>query len=193
MATVVFKSRIDWWIWAVLAFSLAVVSVCFIGLPWWLTLIYGAGIVASFVIAVFGTWYAIDEEAEEMIVYQFFRPRRYPVGKIRDVRFTICLPRLFRRTESPYGLPNVPFSAAFFRLKSHPGIAKDSCRIWWTSILTYQSTEADCVCLGEAAGRSGVPDSLKNGYGRPNSASGFFPGLMYPSMIVSRPDGFSNA
>ena len=88
MATVVFKSRIDWWIWAVLAFSLAVVSVCFIGLPWWLTLIYGAGIVASFVIAVFGTWYAIDEEAEEMIVYQFFRPRRYPVGKIRDVRFT---------------------------------------------------------------------------------------------------------
>ena len=88
MATVVFKFRIDWWIWAVLAFSLAVVSVCFIGLPWWLTLIYGAGIVASFVIAVFGTWYAIDEEAEEMIVYQFFRPRRYPVGKIRDVRFT---------------------------------------------------------------------------------------------------------
>ncbi len=48
MATVVFKFRIDWWIWAVLAFSLAVVSVCFIGLPWWLTLIYGAGIVASF-------------------------------------------------------------------------------------------------------------------------------------------------
>ena len=88
MATVVFKSRIDWWIWAVLAFSLAVVSVCFIGLPWWLTLIYGAGILASFVIAVFGTWYAIDEEAEEMIVYQFFRPRRYPVGKIRDVRVT---------------------------------------------------------------------------------------------------------
>ncbi len=33
MATVVFKFRIDWWIWAVLAFSLAVVSVCFIGLP----------------------------------------------------------------------------------------------------------------------------------------------------------------
>ena len=60
-------------IWAVLAFSLAVVSVCsFIGLPWWLTYLR-AGIVASFVIAVFGTWYAIDEEAEEMIVYQFFR------------------------------------------------------------------------------------------------------------------------
>lgn len=25
MATVVFKSRIDWWIWAVLAFSLVVI------------------------------------------------------------------------------------------------------------------------------------------------------------------------
>lgn len=88
MKTFVFRSRVDWWLWSVLAFALIVVIVCYIGLPWWLTLISCTGILLPFVLSVCGTWYAIDEESGTLIVYQLFRANRYPIAKIRAVRLT---------------------------------------------------------------------------------------------------------
>lgn len=88
MKTLVFRSRVDWWLWAVLAFALTVVIVCYMSLPWWLTLISCTGILLPFVLSVWGTWYAIDEESGTLIVYQLFRANRYPIAKIRDVRLT---------------------------------------------------------------------------------------------------------
>lgn len=85
MGKTIYKSKIDLWIWAVLMFVLVVIFVIAISCAWWFTLIYGVGILGSILVGVFGCWYAID--GDNILVYQFFMPRKYPVDKIREVRY----------------------------------------------------------------------------------------------------------
>jgi len=83
----IFRSRIDWWVWCVLAFAVVVVWVSAIGTYWWLTLIIGVGITAMPVVIMLGCWYEID--GDELVIYQFFKPHRFPIMKIKEVKKTI--------------------------------------------------------------------------------------------------------
>lgn len=83
----VYRSRIDWWMWCVIIFVVAVIYVMCISTYWWLSLIYGGGITLLFVLLVFGCWYEI--KGDQLIVYQFFRPHRFPIMKIREVKKTV--------------------------------------------------------------------------------------------------------
>lgn len=82
----VYRSRIGWWVWAILAFIATVIIVTAIGSYWWLALIYGIGIGGVSLLGLFGTWYAID--GHELLVYQFCRPHRYPIAKIKSIKAT---------------------------------------------------------------------------------------------------------
>lgn len=83
----VYKSKIDWWVWVISV--LLFVSVCAICLDsyWWLAAIYGGIIILLWVNLIWGCWYEIDND--DIIVYQFFRPHRFPISKIRDVKKTV--------------------------------------------------------------------------------------------------------
>lgn len=85
MPRTVYHSRIDWWIWATLAFTITVIVVCGIGMPIWYSLAYGIPLI-GLEICMFGVKYAI--EGDRLIVYFFFRAHSYPISKIRDVKFT---------------------------------------------------------------------------------------------------------
>lgn len=86
MEKIVFKSRIDWWVWCLMIFSLVLVWVASIGTYWWLGLIYGVFFVVLWVVGIFGCWYAI--EGDRLVVYQFFRPHYFPIAKIKEVKKT---------------------------------------------------------------------------------------------------------
>lgn len=86
MKKTVYRSGIDVWLWCVMIFSLVVIWVATIGTYWWLTLIQGGGVTLLFVVCIFGCWYEID--GDRMVVYQFFRPHRYPISKIKEVKKT---------------------------------------------------------------------------------------------------------
>lgn len=47
-------------------------------------IILSLGMIILFIILIRGCWYEIDNN--ELIVYQFFRPLRIPISKIREVR-----------------------------------------------------------------------------------------------------------
>lgn len=85
MAATVYRSRIDWWLWAVMALAVGVIVVIAPNWPWWLTAIYVVMMIAPFIAGVGGCWYAID--GDNLIVYQFFKPHPLPVGKISEVRY----------------------------------------------------------------------------------------------------------
>ena len=50
------------------------------------TLLLGLAILIPSLTGLIGIWYAI--EGNNLIVYQFFRPKRYPIKKIKDVRYS---------------------------------------------------------------------------------------------------------
>lgn len=80
----IYTSKIDWWIWAVLVFFFTVLIVAGIGGMGWVTFwIYLIGFGAIFFVSHFGIWYAI--EGDNLIVYQFCRPKRFPIKKIKEV------------------------------------------------------------------------------------------------------------
>ena len=83
----VYRSRIDWWVWCTVIFALVVIWVASIGTYWWLTLINGGGMTLLMVVLICGCWYEIDNDS--LVVYQFFRPHRFPVSKIKEVKKTI--------------------------------------------------------------------------------------------------------
>ena len=87
MGRTVYKSRIDWWIWCVIAFVVILAGVMCVDTYWWLALIYGGGMAVICGVSFFGCWYEI--QGETLVVYQFFRPNRFPIGKIKEVKKTI--------------------------------------------------------------------------------------------------------
>lgn len=80
-----YRSRIDWWVWAFVGFTLFIIFAMAISVSWWFSLFYGAALTALMIALLFGVWYVID--GETLIVYMFFRPMRLPIRKIKSVRF----------------------------------------------------------------------------------------------------------
>ena len=85
----IYRSRIDWWLWAVILLAVAAVIAACIGVQQWYWqwdfMLIMAFLAALFFVTIRGTWYAI--EGETLIVYQFFRPHRMPVAKIKEIRY----------------------------------------------------------------------------------------------------------
>lgn len=82
----IFRSKIDWWVWCVVALTYAVLIPCYQDSYWWLTVIFGLIFTALYIAGLCGTWYEIDDS--DLIVYQFFKPYRFPIAKIKEVKYT---------------------------------------------------------------------------------------------------------
>ncbi|HRF68906.1 MAG TPA: PH domain-containing protein [Muribaculum sp.] len=81
----VYRSRIDWWIWATACFFFVVLIVAAIGGIGLISfLIFLIGFGSIFAITFFGVWYAV--EGNELSVYQFCRPHRFPINKIKAIK-----------------------------------------------------------------------------------------------------------
>lgn len=85
MAVMVFRPRVDWWVWAVVCFALTAIVVIGMVFPWWLTVLYGVAIMSGLALGMVGIWYAIEDK--NIVVYQFFRPHPYPIAKIKEIRY----------------------------------------------------------------------------------------------------------
>ena len=85
MQKTVYRSRIDWWLIAIVIFTMSILVVAAIGGTVWLSMLYGILMGGLFWVALAGTWYAI--EGDRLLVYQFFRPTRLPIAKIKEVRY----------------------------------------------------------------------------------------------------------
>ncbi len=85
MVKVVYKSKIDWWVWLVFLFMAGVTVTVAIDSTWWVVLSFGGTmLICAFLIV--GCWYEID--GDQLVVYQFFRPNRFPIDKIAEVKKT---------------------------------------------------------------------------------------------------------
>lgn len=80
-----YKSRIDWWVWLVIAFAIGVTVAVAIDSTWWVALSLGGAMIICTLLIV-GCWYEID--GDQLVVYQFFRPHRFPIHKISEVKKT---------------------------------------------------------------------------------------------------------
>lgn len=83
----IYFSKIDWWVWCVVVFALVVVWAASIGTYWWLTLIFGASMIIMLAVPMLGCWYEID--GDQLVVRQFFVPHKFPIKKIKVVKYTI--------------------------------------------------------------------------------------------------------
>ena len=86
----VYRSRIDWWLWCMLVFALVVVCVVAIGSYWWLAVMYGVALGALWVVMLLGCRYEIA--GDRLVVYQFYMPHAYPIGRIKEVEKTTGFP-----------------------------------------------------------------------------------------------------
>lgn len=84
MAKVVYKAKIDWWVWLVFLF-VAVVTVAVAIDSTWFALSFGGTMLIG-VLLIVDCWYEID--GDQLVVYQFFRPNRFPIDKIAEVKKT---------------------------------------------------------------------------------------------------------
>ena len=83
----VFHSRIDWWVWVMIVGTLAVIWYAAFDMDNWLFgTIMGCGMTVLFIFLILGCRYEID--GDNLVVYQFFRPTRFPISKIKDVKKT---------------------------------------------------------------------------------------------------------
>lgn len=82
----IYKSEIDWWVWATLVICV-VVSVLVIETTPWVVCLPVVGSMAMCVLLMFGCRYEID--GDDLVVYQLFKPHRFPIGKIAEVKKTI--------------------------------------------------------------------------------------------------------
>lgn len=84
-----FKPLFDWSTYAIIAL---IVVVCgwpiFLDTSWLMIVILTACVVFC-LIPFFGTWYAI--EGDDLIVYMFWRPARFPISKIKEITPTKTL------------------------------------------------------------------------------------------------------
>ena len=85
MAKVVYKSKIDWWVWLVFLFMAGVTAAVAIDSTWWVALSFGSTMLVG-VLLIVGCWYEID--GDQLVVYQFFKPNRFPIDKIAEVKKT---------------------------------------------------------------------------------------------------------
>ena len=83
MKKTIYRSKIDWWLIVLMIFTCIVVPMIID--PWWLAAMYGIGFTILMYFGIFGCWYAI--EGDNFIVYQFFRPYKFPIHKIKEVKF----------------------------------------------------------------------------------------------------------
>lgn len=82
----VYRSRIDWWVWLVTVVFLAVIWLSAIGMSWWYVVFVSGLTTLLYAWLMFGCWYEID--GDELVIYQFFRPTRLPISKIKDIKKT---------------------------------------------------------------------------------------------------------
>lgn len=83
----IYRSRIDWWLLCCVVLALAVVWAASAGMYWWFAIFYDGGVTLICAVMLFGCWYVIS--GDQLIVYQFFRPNRFPIGKIKEVRKSV--------------------------------------------------------------------------------------------------------
>lgn len=86
MRKTVYRSKIDWWVWLVTVGFLVVIWLSAIGMSWWYVVFVSGSMTFLYAWLMFGCWYEID--GEELVIYQFFRPTRLPISKIKDVKKT---------------------------------------------------------------------------------------------------------
>lgn len=86
MKKIVYRSRIDWWVWLVTIGFLAVIWLSAIGMSWWYVVFVSGLITLLYAWLMFGCWYEVV--GDELVIYQFFRPTRLPISKIRDIKKT---------------------------------------------------------------------------------------------------------
>lgn len=82
----VYRSRIDWWVWLVTIGFLAVIWLSAIGMSWWYVVFVSGLITLLYAWLMFGCWYEVV--GDELVIFQFFRPTRLPISKIRDIKKT---------------------------------------------------------------------------------------------------------
>ena len=85
MTRQIYKSRIDWWMWLVLIFVAGVTIAIAIDSTLWVAL-PTCGVMIFCILLMVGCWYEID--GNQLVVYQFFRPHRFPIDKISEVKKT---------------------------------------------------------------------------------------------------------
>ncbi|MCI9607516.1 MAG: PH domain-containing protein [Muribaculaceae bacterium] len=85
MSTTVYKSKIDWWVWVVFLFMAGVTTAMALDSTWWVALSFG-GTMLVCALLIAGCWYEID--GDQLVVYQFFKPNRFPIDKITEVKKT---------------------------------------------------------------------------------------------------------
>lgn len=83
----IYRSRIDWWLLSCVVLALTVVWAASVGMYWWFAMFYGGGVTLICAVMLFGCWYVVSDD--QLIVYQFFRPHGFPIGKIKDVRKSV--------------------------------------------------------------------------------------------------------
>lgn len=86
MGRTVYRSKIDWWAWLCLLVVPVLMWFTAFDMPWWYAVFICGGLTALCFIGLFGCWYEID--GEDLVIYQFFRPTRLPISKIKDVKKT---------------------------------------------------------------------------------------------------------
>lgn len=85
MTRQIYKSGIDWWMWLVLIFVAGVIIAIAIDSTLWVAL-PTCGVMIFCILLMVGCWYEID--GNQLVVYQFFRPHRFPIDKISEVKKT---------------------------------------------------------------------------------------------------------
>ena len=86
MTKTIYRSKIDWWVWLVTVGSLAVIWQSAVDMSWWYVVFVCGSMTLLYAWLMFGCWYEID--GEDLVIYQFFRPTRLPISKIKDVKKT---------------------------------------------------------------------------------------------------------
>ena len=81
----VYRSRVDWWVWAVVLLCLAVSVFMAIDTYWVITLLYTVLMFGLIIVGFFGVRYEIEDDT--LTVYNLFRPYRMPISKIAEVRY----------------------------------------------------------------------------------------------------------
>lgn len=86
MKKIIYRSKIDWWVWLVMAGSLGVIWLSAIDMSWWYIVFVCCSMTVLYIWLMFGCWYEVD--GDNLVVYQFFRPTRLPISKIKEVKKT---------------------------------------------------------------------------------------------------------
>ena len=86
MKKIVYRSRIDWWAWLVTVGFLAIIWLSAIGMSWGYVVFVSGLTTLLYAWLMFGCWYEID--GDELVIYQFFRPTRLPISKIKNIKKT---------------------------------------------------------------------------------------------------------